>query len=276
MSLGGPATAPRPVTPVGIAAELLEAVIDRLERAGGGGVPEDVHHDLTRARDLVCGLDGYVERCTTPPSPDLVALEERTRAEPWSAVPGRAGLEQEMLSGQVEGAFLRMLVAITGARNVLEIGMFTGYSALAMAQALPADGRLVACELDERAADIARGAFASAVAGERVEVRVGEAAATLSALAAAGERFDLVFVDADKAGYAGYLESLLDLDLLTARGVVCIDNTLMQGEPWVAYGEISANGKAIAAFNARLVADHRVEQVLVPLRDGVTLVRRVA
>ncbi|QDH10933.1 SAM-dependent methyltransferase [Nocardioides dongxiaopingii] len=263
----GPAVA-RPVTPVGIAADLLASLVGR-----AGDLPDDVRRDLARAHGLVAGLDDYVARCTTPASGDLVALEARTRSEAWDA--GGTGLEQEMLSGHVEGAFLRMLVAATRARQVLEIGMFTGYSALAMAEALPPGGRLVACEVDEHAAAVARAALAPTSAGALVDVRVGEAASTLRDLAGAGERFDLVFVDADKAGYAGYLDALLDLGLLAEGGLVVVDNTLMQGQPWLPE-ERTGNGAAIAEFNARLVADERVEQVLVPLRDGVTLVRRVA
>lgn len=259
------APTPRPVTPVGIAAQLLDRVVGRID-----GVPDDVRDDLVRARDLVGGLDDYLGRCTTPASTDLDRLEARTRAEPWDA-----GLEQEMLSGHVEGAFLRMLVAITRARRVLEIGMFTGYSALAMAEALPDDGRLVACEVDERAAALAAEAFAESKAGARIEVRTGDARASLEDLAAEGERFDLVFVDADKAGYAGYVETLLDTGLLADGGVLAVDNTLMQGEPWTGAG-LSANGAAVAAFNAVLVDDVRLEQVLLPLRDGVTLARRVS
>ncbi len=126
-----------------------------------------------------------------------------------------------MLSGHVEGAFLRMLVAITGARRVLEIGMFTGYSALAMAEAMPPDGHLVACEVDDRAAAIAREGFAG-VARRRLSSTsaLGPAHATLRALGVDGEPFDLVFIDADKAGYADYLDLLLDLDLLAPGAVV--------------------------------------------------------
>ena len=256
-------TGPRPVTPVGIAASLLASLADRLD-----GAPDDVRHDLARARRLLDGLDDYVARCTTPASGALDALERRTREVAWGD-----GLEQEMLSGHVEGAFLRMLVGLTRARRVLEVGMFTGYSALAMAEALAPGGRLVACEVDERAASIGREAFAAA--GVAVDVRVADAATTLQQLAADDETFDLVFVDADKSGYTGYLDAVLDLGLLADGGVVCVDNTLLQGEPW-AEATPSANGAAIADFNERLAADPRVEQVLLPLRDGVTLVRRVA
>ncbi|MGL5910986.1 MAG: O-methyltransferase, partial [Phycicoccus sp.] len=162
---------------------------------------------------------------------------------------------------------------MTRARQVLEIGMFTGYSALAMAEALPAGGRVVACEVDADVAAFARRCFAASAAGDRIEVRVGAAEDTLAALAAAGEQFDLVFVDADKAGYTGYVATLLDTDLLAPHGLLCVDNTLMQGQPWA--GPRTPNGEAVAAFNEYLAAEPRVEQVLLPLRDGVTLVRRV-
>jgi caffeoyl-CoA O-methyltransferase len=166
-------------------------------------------------------------------------------------------------------------VHATGAREVLEIGMFTGYSALAMAEALPADGRLVACEIDAGAAALARAEFARTPAGARIDVRLAPAQETLAALRAEGRRFDLVFVDADKAGYLGYLDTLLTGDLLGPRALVCVDNTLMQGEPWLP-GTRSANGEAIAAFNDAVARDPRVEQVVLPLRDGVTLIRRTS
>jgi len=270
--------AARPVTPLGIAAGLLDGVLTRT--SGALGVEDRA--DLERARRLVGGLEGYVASATTPASDSLDALELRTAAEDWRqhAAPGTPHLEQEMLSGHVEGALLGMLVRLTGARRVLEVGMFTGYSALAMAQALPADpdALVVACELDPGVADFARRCFDGAPAGDRVRVEVGPATDTLVALAAAGETFDLVFVDADKPGYAGYVDAVLgtgsEAGLLAPGGLVCLDNTLLQGEPWAPDDERSANGRAIADLNARLAADPRVEQVLVPLRDGLTLLRR--
>jgi caffeoyl-CoA O-methyltransferase len=246
----------RPVTPTTILAELLAEP----------GAPE-------RARELAAGLDPYLDRCTTPASAALTALERATREEDWDHRAGAVPLEQEMLSGHVEGRFLAFLVAMTRARRVLEIGMFTGYSALAMAEALPADGELVACELDPYAADLARRCFAASPAGARIDVRVGPAGQTLAALS--GEAFDLVFIDADKAGYLGYVDTVLETGLLAEGGTICVDNTLMQGQPWTA-GEQPPNGRAIAAFNEAIAGDPRVEQVLVPLRDGVTLIRRAS
>ncbi|MEJ8282055.1 O-methyltransferase [Pseudonocardia spirodelae] len=259
---GAPVRPARPVTPTTILAELLDDLARRAAMASPGWLA-----DLHRARDLAAGLDPYLDAHTSPASAALVELERRTRAAPWTGT-----LEQEMLSGHVEGRFLAFLVGMTGARRVLEVGMFTGYSALAMAEALPGDGELVACEVDADVAAFARDCFAGSPAGRRIRVEVGPAADTLARLR--GQRFDLVFVDADKAGYAGYLDTLLDGDLLAPGAVVCVDNTLMQGQPWT--GGRTPNGDAIAAFNRRVTDDPRVEQVLVPLRDGLTLIRRVA
>ena len=178
-----------------------------------------------------------------------------------------------MLSGHVEGQALKFLVRLARARRVLEIGMFTGYSALAMAEALPEDGELVACERDPRVAEFAQRCFRESPSGHRIDVRVAPALDTLRELGTAGESFDLVFVDADKGGYAEYVRTVLDTGLLAPDGVICVDNTLMQGQPWLA-GSATANGEAIAAFNQGLVDDPRIEQVLLPLRDGLTLIRR--
>ncbi len=254
----------RPVTPVTIAAQRLERLAERLDG--------DAAAEAREIAALVGGLDPYVAACTTPESPALRALAERTRGWDWDA--HTRPLEQEMLSGHVEGKALAILVHATRARRVLEIGMFTGYSALAMAEALPRDGSVVACEIDETAAALARECLTGSEAGGRISVRVGPAADTLRSLAAAGESFDLVFVDADKAGYAEYLETLLTGGLLAPGALVCVDNTLMQGEPW-APGEPSANGAAIAAFNRAVALDPRVEQVVLPVRDGLTLIRQV-
>lgn len=265
--MGDAAPAPlRPVTPMSVlAAELSDLVASLPDAIGGVGWTER----LVRARDLAVGLDPYVESCTSPASPALRELERRTVDADWSA-PGP--LEAEMLSGQVEGQLLRTLVRSTGARLVLEVGMFTGYSALAMAEALPPDGTVVACELDAEVAAVAREALDHSPAGARVDIRVGPAQETLVELR--GTHFDLVFIDADKAGYLGYLHQLLDLDLLGDDALVCVDNTLMQGEPW--RGAESPNGRAIEEFNRAVAEDPRFEQVLLPVRDGVTLLMRAA
>ena len=268
----------RPVTPTTILAAELEELWQQAQDFGY--FPDAFADRLRRARDLAAGLDNYVARCTTPESADLARLAARTAEFDWSnraAPQGAVFLEQEMLSGHVEGQLLKQLVHISGAVRVLEIGMFTGYSALAMAEALPEDGSVLACEVDPEVARFAQQSFDDSPVGDRITVRVGPALDTLRALAHGFSEpaFDFVFIDADKAGYRGYLEFLLDSPILSRDAVVVVDNTLMQGHPYLSGGELSANGAAIADFNRAVADDPRVEQVLLPLRDGVTLIRRV-
>lgn len=266
----------RPVTPVGILANLLENLAQQVETIDN--IDPAFKAQLQQAYELANNLDPYLNRCTTPESGALAALAQRTQAEDWTQrfSDGETvrQLEQEMLSGHVEGQFLKFLVHLTKARRVLDIGMFTGYSALAMAEALPPDGEVVACEVDAYVAQFAQKCFQESQAGRKISVKVAPALETLKQLAAAGEVFDLVFIDADKAGYIDYLDLLLTAGLLSPNGSICADNTLMQGQPYLS-GTATANGVAIAKFNQALVDDRRVEQVLVPLRDGITLIRRV-
>ncbi len=242
----------RPVTPVGLAVEALE------------------RGDADRALALLRGLDMYLAACTTPPSPALAALARTSDGHPWD--PDHS-LEAEMLSGHVEGRLLSLLVKLSGAQRVLDVGTFTGYSALSMAEAVGDEGEVVTCELDPGVADMAAAAFDRSPAGARIRIELGPALHTLNRLAEAGERYDLVFLDADKPGYLPVFRLLLDRDLVGPGGLVVADNTLLQGQPYAQDTEVDANGTAIAEFNAAVAADDRVEQVLVPLRDGVTLAR---
>ena len=273
-----------PVTPVGILAEKLQRLLTKL---GQNGTSEDALDELAECSDLASGLDKYVSHCTTPESNALRNLAEQTAKEDWSERFSDGAtvheLEREMLSGHAEGQLLKFLIAMSNARSVLEIGMFTGYSALAMAEQLSenqstdvsgAQPRIVACELDPYTADFAKARFAQSPAGKLIDVRVGPALDTLQELAVCGEQFDFVFIDADKTGYLSYYKTLLNNELLTARAVVCVDNTLLQGQTY-ATDDPSPNGKAVAEFNAFVADDPRVEQVLLPIRDGVTLIRRV-
>ena len=271
-----PTVAPRAVTPLGILAVQLDHLTQQIE--GLENVDANLKSQLRQASELANGLDPYINSCTTPESPALAALVKRTQAENWSKRFSDSEtvqqLEQEMLSGHIEGQTLKFFVHLTRAKRVLEIGMFTGYSALAMAEALPDDGEVVACEVDAYVAEFAQQCFKESPHGHKISVKVAPALLTLKELAAAGDVFDLVFIDADKAGYVDYLNLLLDTKLLAPNALICVDNTLMQGQPYLS-GEATANGVAIAKFNQAVVDDPRIEQVLLPLRDGLTLIRRV-
>ena len=206
-------------------------------------------------------LEAYATTRSSPEPPHLAALAERTRAE--------VGPRALMMVGPLEGAFLAMLVATTGARRVLEIGCFTGYSALWMAGALPPDGRITTCEVDERHAAIAREAFASHPDGQRIDLRFGPASDTIATL---DGPFDLVFIDADKSSYDAYYEAVLPT--LSAGGLVVIDNVLWRGEVLAASSD-DADTAALIALNDKIAGDARVAAVMLPLRDGITLVRKV-
>ena len=205
-------------------------------------------------------LEAYTEAHTTPEPPLLAALAEET-ARSLDA-PG-------MMVGAVEGRFLQLLVLATGARRVLEIGTFSGYSALSMAAGLPPDGRIVTCEIDPRHAEVARRFVAESAFAERVDIRLGPALETVAGL---DGPFDIVFIDADKTNYANYYEATLPK--LAARGLIVVDNTLWSGRV-LDEADTSDDTAAIRAFNDMVVADPRVVCVQLPVRDGVTLISRV-
>ncbi|MEB3343548.1 class I SAM-dependent methyltransferase [Okeania sp.] len=265
----------RPVTPLGILVQQLEKIVKMAENIE---VPSELADAIKEAYELGAGLDPYIEDMTTQESTALAALAEKTRQEPWNLRFSNSEtvrqLEQEMLSGHIEGQTLKMFVYMTGAKSILEIGMFTGYSALAMAEALPEDGRMVACEVDQYVSDFARACFDKSPDGSKISIEVAPAIETMKKLADAGESFDLVFIDADKGGYIEYFQMLLDTGLLAPNGFIFVDNTLLQGQPYLPPEKRTTNGEAIAQFNRFVAEDPRVEQVLLPLRDGVTIIRR--
>ena len=171
------------------------------------------------------------------------------------------------------GQFLAFLVELTGAKNILELGTFTGYGALAMALALPADGRVIACDINEAAHVLCRRYWARAGVADRIELRVGQCADILDGLIAEGraESFDMAFIDADKPGYAGYLESCLTL--LRPGGLMAFDNIFMSGDV-LAETPRGKYTSFMQRFNEMIHLDERVSMVTLPFGDGVTLARK--
>ena len=198
-------------------------------------------------------LADYVERLTSPHEPLLAELSEET---------ARSLGAEEMLSGPVAGRLLELLVWFGRPQRVLEIGTFSGHSALAMAAALPEGGRIDTCELDPERAALAQRYFDRSPHGSRITLRVGPALESIAKLEGA---FDFVFIDADKGGYVDYYEAVLPR--LTERGLIVADNTL--------YGGAVVEGDGpIVRFNEHVAADPRTVQVLLSVRDGMTLIRR--
>ena len=181
--------------------------------------------------------------------------------------------QANMQVGPEQGQFMALLVELMGARNALEVGTFTGYSALAVALALPEDGRLVACDVSEEWTAIGRRYWEEAGVAHKIDLRLAPAVETLDALLAEGRAgtFDFVFIDADKEGYDAYYERALELT--RAGGLVVLDNTLWRGD--VADPTISdVDTDAIRAINAKLAVDERVTLSLLPVGDGLTLARK--
>lgn len=170
----------------------------------------------------------------------------------------------DMQVGRIEGRFLKMLVRLTGARLVLEIGMFTGYSTMMMAEGLAEDGRIITCDVDPKAEAIARKYFAENPNGHKIEVRMGPALETIKSLAGP---IDMVFIDADKGNYANYYEACLPL--VRTGGLIVADNVLWSGR---VVDPQDDNARAIVAFNDLVQSDPRVENVCLTVRDGMMLV----
>lgn len=198
-------------------------------------------------------IQAYAERHTTPQPEVFDRLAEETRATQPAA---------GMMVGHHEGAFLSFLVTLQRPQRVLEIGTFTGWSSIAMALALPPGGSIVSCDINEQTTAIARKYAAQAGVSDRIDYRVGRGVDLLADLEAP---FDLVFIDADKSSYVDYYEAVIPM--LSRDGVIAADNTLFGTDD----GDV---GRSIHRFNEHVARDHRVACVLVPIRDGVTLIRR--
>ena len=204
-------------------------------------------------------VEAYAAERTTAPHAHLDALAEETR---------RTLTAPQMLTGRLEGRFLETLVWFAQPRRVLEIGTYSGYSALAMAAGLPEGGSIVTCEVDPRHAEVARRHVAGSPYADRVEVREGPALETVNELPGP---WDLVFVDADKTGYPDYVDAVLPK--LGPRGLLVLDNTLRDGLVLDPPAD-DPGTQAIAALNDRLARDPALVVTVLTVRDGVTLVRR--
>lgn len=207
-------------------------------------------------------LADYVRASSEPPD-DVAAdlLAETAEMADRGEIPPTFQIAPE------QGTFMQVLATALGARRAIEIGTFTGYSAMCVARGLPADGSLLCLDIDERWTAVARRYWERAGLTDRIELRLGDAHETLRTVPAE-PTFDLAFVDADKTGYADYVEQLHPR--MRPNGVVLLDNTLRHGR---VIDPRSDDDRAVVELNAALVADPRWETVLLPLADGLTMLR---
>lgn len=204
-------------------------------------------------------IDQYAHAHTRPRPALFDALRDHTQAN----VP-----YPQMQVGRVEGTLLKLLAGLVSARRILEIGTYTGYSALCMAEALPDDGQLITCDKSEEFTKVARSYFAKSPHGAKIELRLGDAMSTIDQLD--DTPFDMAFLDADKARYPEYYERIVPR--LRPGGLLVIDNVLWSGE---VLSPESDDAKGIDAVNELATRDDRVENVLLTVRDGVMLVRKL-
>ena len=215
-----------------------------------------------RTLNLDDTLYDYVLAHSLREIPAQSALREATRAHP------HAGMQISPEQGQ----FMAMLVKLIGAKRAIEVGVFTGYSALTVALALPDDGRLLACDISDEYTRIGRPFWQQAGVAHKIDLQLAPALATLDAQLAAGAagQYDFAFIDADKTGYDAYVERCLTL--LRAGGLIAIDNVLWDGA--VARVSKDADTSALQALNEKLHRDERIDVSLLPIGDGLTLARK--
>ncbi len=215
-----------------------------------------------RSEQLSPELNAYVSAHSTPPD----AVLRELAAETAQRFPSNA----ELQISPEQGMLMTLLTRLTGARNAVEVGTFTGYSSICIARGLADDGRLLCCDVSEEWTSIARRYWEKAGVADRIELRLGPGLGTLRSLAG-GTEFDLAFIDADKTGYLGYWEEIVPR--LRPGGAILVDNTFSHGR---VIGECggSPDVQAIRYFNDHAIADDRVELVIVPIGDGLTLARK--
>lgn len=209
-------------------------------------------------------LEEYISEHSTPENDILATITHDTHVHILNA---------HMLSGHVQGRFLSMVSHMIRPKRILELGTFTGYSALCLAEGLPEDGQLITIEHNDELEETIRRNLSRSPLADRIELRIGDAIETLSAFSIQHSEFDLVFIDADKREYCAYLEAVYPL--VPVGGFILADNTLWDGhiiDP--AYNK-DKQTQGLRAFNDRLSEDDRFEQVILPLRDGLTLIRKI-
>lgn len=208
-------------------------------------------------------LDRYIREHSTPQGEVLDWLEKQTNIH--TNYP-------RMLSGAVQGRLLTMLVEMTGAKKVLEIGAFTGYSSTCMAYGLPQDGHIDTLEINDELEDLMREAWHRAGVEDKVSLHIGDARDTLKSFVDEGRKFDFVYMDANKRQYLEYYE--LCMQMLSSGGVILADDTLWDGKVYADVVSGDKQTQGLVAFNDMVASDPRVEVAVLPIRDGLTIIRK--
>ena len=207
----------------------------------------------------------YIKDHATTPSEALEWVEKQTHIRTN---------HPRMLSGAVQGQVMRMIAQISGARNILELGTFTGYSAICLASSLPEDGHLDTLEINDELEDLIMEGFDRAGLAHKIDIHIGDCKETLQRFCEEGRTYDLVYIDANKREYCEYYELLFDM--VRPGGIILADNVIWDGKVCMDPLPQDKQTLGIAAFNDMVSKDPRVESVIIPLRDGLNMIRRKA
>lgn len=271
-------------TPLTSASVLLNSVLAQLDTSKP--ISSGQLTQLRLVADLLGGLDRYLDTVSSEAPAVQRPLLKATAEHDWDGAfeQGKTmfHLGAHWSAGAYEGNLVGLLTKLTRARTALEIGMFTGTTTVCIAAALPQDGKVTAMEIDPYLDTFTRPLFEQTGLADKIDVRIGDARNTLHQLATEKQQYDIIFIDADKTGYAGYFDAIFDRDLLAPNGLLVVDNTLYKGSPWskrdlLHQPELSIaadNADAIKDFNVMVSKDARVEVVVLPVRDGVSLIMR--
>lgn len=207
--------------------------------------------------------DKYIREHSTPQSEALAWIEKQTNI--------RTNYPR-MLSGAVQGRLLTMLVEMVGAKNVLEIGTFTGYSATCLAYGLPEDGHVDTLEINDELEEIIREGWERAGVSGKIELHLGNAIDTLATLSEQGKVYDLVYIDANKREYIDYYKIIIDI--IRPGAVILVDDVMLGGKVYAEKISVDKQTQGLIAFNDLIMEDHRVEAVMLPIRDGLSIIRK--
>ncbi len=259
-----------------IFAQRLENVLNSLTKIGIVPLPElkelqQIIHDMRE-------VEKYVEKSTSVESRELEKLRHLTLDTNWEQIYknklSETKLRSKMMSSKTSAQFLKMLVSILQPKKILELGLFSGYSALAMAEALPKDGTLISCEQDKFAAEFARNYIDSTRVAKKIKIEVGDCLEKMDMLAEKGYVFDFIFIDAKKTEYVDYIDKIVALGLVNKNSLICIDNVFMKTR---CFSNIEPENKGTTIMknlNQKLISESFFS-VMLPIRDGITLTKIV-
>ena len=270
----------QPSTPLQYLIHFLEGALHTINHS-----PKVTASAIQKALSLAKGLDPYLEKHASlkenPTFDQLIqTLATKTQTMPWGTLYEQGKISKKlkpvMMTGNYEGKLLKMLAQMINATHILEIGMFTGYATLMLASALPEKGYIITCEDEPFLVTTVKPFFEASGYEHQIQIRTEKALDTLKTLIEENYVFDMIFIDANKAEYVDYFLAIKQGNLLADNGMICVDNTLMKGMVYATKAKKTPPAKEMMRFNQLVAKDPDFEQIILPVRDGLSLIRKKA